>query len=97
MNTKENTQRNRSLKSLFNRRSYSEKYLNLNIFTRIFCWIKTLICLTFYLTKPKKLENRIDILEHHKISAGDGFVWSVCKINPSIYKEWNVYLCVEFN
>lgn len=88
--------RKRALKALFEKSSISYDITDYNYMQRIFCWLKTLICLLLDRTGGSYMDsNKFCILSYDERSECEGSSWDACWVSPYLFKDWNVCLASD--
>lgn len=98
MQAMETYRRNRALKALFEKSSFDLELNDLNFFMKLFCWVKTLICLLLNRTNGSYLDDdKFCILSYDEYSFIEGIGWDACWVSPYFFKDWNVCLASDGN
>lgn len=88
--------RKRALKALFEKKSISSEITDYNYFVRIFCWLKTLMCLALNRTNGSYLDsNKFCILAYDECSGYESMSWDACWVSAYLLKDWNVCLASD--
>ena len=86
----------RALKALFEKDSISCDITDYNHMKRVFCWLKTLICLLLYRTNGSYMDdNKFCILSYDETQGYESLNWDACWVSPSLFKDWNVCLASD--
>jgi hypothetical protein len=92
----EKYKRKRALKALFERSSIAFEITDYNYLIRVFCWLKTLICLLLNRTYGSYLDrNKFCILAYNESSGYESQNWDACWVSPYLFKDWNVCLASD--
>jgi len=90
--------RKRALRALFEKDSIDYSITDFKYHIRVFCWLKTLICLLLNRTKGSYLDDdKFCILSYDESSCGESIGWETCWVSHCIVKDWNVCLTSDGN
>lgn len=88
--------RQRALEAIFEKDSISFELYEFNWFMRLFCLIKTWICLKLNRTNGSYLDsNKFCILAFDERSGMESMSWDACWVSPYFFKDWNVCLATD--
>ena len=88
--------RKRALKALFEKNSIAYEITDFNYLIRVFCWVKTLICLLFNKTNGSYIDNnKFCILAYDESTSYESQSWEGCWVSPYFFKDWNVCLASD--
>lgn len=92
----EKFKRKRAIKALFNKEDISSEIKDFNYIIRIFCWLKTLICLILNRNNGSYLDtHKFCILSYDESQGYESSTWEAVWVSPCLFEDWNICIATD--